>query len=132
MVNGGLMKVSPERLKELRRSWSPTSGEVASGSRASRPDIEWTLDFIASVEAENTAGPCLALDLQELRHRDLTPIKGHTPEGQPLAFAPKSYSEWWVVAACGHTRVWQVFDEAGDARNPHRVILGRPASAKAP
>jgi len=125
-INSRGMKVPPDRLQELRQSWSPTSAAKALASRASKEDISWSLDFIATLEASGVT-PCLSLDLKEVQLRELVPIKGKRPSGEPLTFTPKTYSELWVVAACGSIRSWQVFDESTDPRNPHRVVLARAA-----
>ncbi len=124
VINNTKVRTDPSRLAYVRSSWSPTSGQVSLATKASQEDRQWTLDFIANIEASGVS-PCTSLDLTLIRQRDLAPIRGKRPSGEALAFRPKSYSEIWIVAACDTVRHWQVFDETSDPSNPHRVILGQ-------
>ena len=125
MVNNRMLNLSEARLKEVRRAWTDTSLQVASGSKAQTADITWTLDFIASLEASGVA-PCDRLDLRSVVAKPLAAIRGKTTAGQPLLFTPARYHEVWSVQACGKTRDWFVFDESKDSANPHRVVLATP------
>ena len=124
IVNNTRVRADPSRLASVRSSWSPPSGQVAMATKASQEDRQWTLDFIANIEASGVS-PCTSLDLTLIRQRDLAPIRGKRPTGEVLEFRPKSFSEVWIVTACGTVRHWQVFDETSDPSNPHRVILGQ-------
>ena len=125
-VNGNSLRLSPAKLENIRRAWSSESIRTGTTSSAGKDNIQWTMDFIATLEAGGVS-PCNSLELLAIATRGLKPIMGKRPSGEPLSFTPKNYNEIWTVNACGTLRKWQVFDEATDTSNPHRVILSNAA-----
>jgi hypothetical protein len=115
--------------------WKGDTFAVVEQSAADTDAKLFSLHTIAHTAArgDHGGGPCGELKLISISSFGLQPIELTLAQGEKVRHVPFSYSELWVVEACGTTQKWSVLDlQTGYVVHLGKWRLTPPSSGQSP
>ena len=108
-LNGKNMSVSEGLLSEVREKWKGNGSRIVTSSLLNEADVQWSLDYIALMEAINSK-ECNSLQVLQTRKYD--PIKDIDSTGANIE--PGLFDYVWVVQVCDAQRNYRLVNRKGD------------------